>query len=201
MLDSASYSVPAAHMKSRSWKTPTFRERFSATWRLMNAATGKSPAHVFASQPGVANNKEIDMKRFLIMAAVAAATIATQALAADVGISISIGQPGFYGRLDIGGYPPPQVIYRQPIAVEQVPMDRPPIYLRVPLAHAKHWRRYCHQYNACGERVFFVQDGWYNRQYVPRYREQHRDRRDAHREGHRENYQGGHRGDEHDRDR
>ena len=58
------------------------------------------------------------MKRFLIAAAVAAVTAATPALAADVGVSVTIGEPGFYGRLDIGGFPPPQVIYRQPKAVE-----------------------------------------------------------------------------------
>lgn len=53
------------------------------------------------------------MTLFLIAAAVAAVTVTvtTPALAADVGISVSIGQPGFYGRLDIGDYPQPQVIY------------------------------------------------------------------------------------------
>ncbi len=125
------------------------------------------------------------MKRFLIAAAVAAATIATiatPALAADVGVSISIGEPGFYGRLDIGNFPQPQVIYRQPVIIERVPMERPPIYLRVPPGHAKHWSKHCREYNACGERVFFVQDSWYNREYVPRYQEQHRDRRDERRD-------------------
>lgn len=121
------------------------------------------------------------MKRFLITAAVAAVTVAAPVLAADVGVSVSIGQPGFYGRIDIGDFPQPQLIYPQPIIVQQVPMDRPPIYLRVPPGHAKHWRKHCHQYNACGERVYFVQDNWYNREYVPRYQEQHRDRRDGRR--------------------
>jgi hypothetical protein len=116
----------------------------------------------------------------------------TTAPAADVGVSVSIGQPGFYGRIDIGGYPPPQVIYRQPIVVERGPMNRPPIYLRVPPGHAKHWRKYCHEYNACGERVYFVQDKWYNREYVPRYQKQHRDHRDN-RDGRREDdRRGGH---------
>ena len=116
------------------------------------------------------------MKRLLFAAALAATAI--PALAADVGVSISIGQPGFYGRIDIGGYPPPQLIYRQPLVVERVPVAAPPIYLRVPPYQARHWRRYCREYAACGERVFFVRDDWYQREYVPRYREQHRDRRD-----------------------
>ena len=131
------------------------------------------------------------MKRFLIAAALAAAAIATPALASDVGVSISIGQPGFYGRLDIGGFPQPQVIYREPIVIERVPANRPPIYLRVPPGYAKHWGKHCREYNACGERVFFVQDSWYNREYVPRYQEQHRDRRDDGWDERREDHRGG----------
>ncbi|PIY01581.1 MAG: hypothetical protein COZ23_02435 [Hydrogenophilales bacterium CG_4_10_14_3_um_filter_58_23] len=141
------------------------------------------------------------MKRFLIAAIVAAATVTIPALAADVGVSVSIGQPGFYGRLDIGDYPPPQVIYRQPRIIERVPMDRPPIYLRVPPGHAKHWSKNCHKYNACGERVYFVQDGWYNREYVPRYQELHRDRRDERRDDHRGNQKNDRHGNDHDHGR
>lgn len=120
------------------------------------------------------------MKRLLLAAALAAATVPV--VAADVGVSLSIGQPGFYGRLDIGDYPRPQLIYRQPLVIERVSDDRPPIYLHVPPGHAKNWRKHCRKYNACGERVFFVQDNWYNREYVPRYQAQHRDRRDDRRD-------------------
>ena len=139
------------------------------------------------------------MKRFLIAAAVAVATVTIPALAADVGVSVSIGQPGFYGQIDIGDYyPPPQVIYRQPRFVERVSMDRPPIYLRVPPGHAKHWSKNCHKYNACGERVYFVKDDWYNREYVPRYQEQHRDRGDDRRDEHRDDRRGKQKNDRHD---
>ncbi|MFY9327679.1 MAG: hypothetical protein WAO76_06610 [Georgfuchsia sp.] len=115
------------------------------------------------------------MKRFLITAALAAATFTAPALAADVGVSISVGQPGFYGRLDIGdyGYSQPQVIYRQPVVVQRVEVDRPPVYLRVPRSHRKNWKKHCRQYNACGERVLFVQNNWYNRDYAPHYRDYH----------------------------
>ena len=117
------------------------------------------------------------MKRFLIAAAIAVTSATIPAFAADVSVSVSIGDPGFYGRIDIGGYPPPQVIYRQPrIIVREVEVEsRPPIYLRVPPGHAKNWRKHCHKYNACGERVYFVQDNWYTHEYVPHYREQYRD--------------------------
>ena len=131
------------------------------------------------------------MKRFLIAAAIAATTssLATPALATDVGVSISIGQPGFYGRLDIGDYPPPQLIYSRPIIIEQEVSYGPPIYLRVPPGHAKHWRKHCREYGACGQRVYFVQDDWYNREYVPRYQEHHRDdHRDQRGDGHREDH-------------
>ena len=132
------------------------------------------------------------MKRFLIATAVAAATLATPALAADVGVSVSIGQPGFYGRLDIGDYPQPQVIYSQPRIIERVSMNRPPIYLRVPPGHAKHWSKHCREYDACGERVYFVQNNWYNQEYVPRYQEHQRVSRDDRRDEYRDDYRGNH---------
>ena len=149
------------------------------------------------------------MRLFLIALLLAAAT--APARAADVGVSVSIGQPGFYGRLDIGDYPPPLLIYQQPRMVRRVPESRPPVYLRVPPGHARDWRRYCGRYDACGERVYFVRDNWYQREYVPRYRDRHGDRHDQRRDGprgdsgndHRDNdYRGNdHRGNDHERGR
>ena len=140
------------------------------------------------------------MKRFLLAASIATAALCTPALAADVGVSVSIGQPGFYGRLDVGGFPAPALIYRQPMMVRQVametnrwfmtPMERPPLYLRVPPGHAKHWNKHCREYDACDERVYFVQNNWYNREYVPRHQERYGDRRDYERDGGREHYRG-----------
>ena len=77
------------------------------------------------------------MKRLILAAAVVAAAMSAPVFAADVGVSVSIGQPGFYGRLDIGGYPPPQVIYSQPRVVERVYVEREPVYMRVPPAMQK----------------------------------------------------------------
>jgi len=142
------------------------------------------------------------MKRFLISAAITAATLSVPALATDVGVSISIGQPGFYGQLDIGDFPQPRVLYSQPIIVERgVYMNRPPVYLRVPPGYAKNWKKHCHEYNACNERVLFVNDNWYEREYVPRYQEQHRDRGHDYRDNDRGDDHGnkGH-GNKHDRD-
>ena len=135
------------------------------------------------------------MKRFVFAAAAAAAAAvalaAVPAFATDVGVSVSVGQPGFYGRIDIGDVPPPQLIYAQPVVVEPVAVVGPPLYLHVPPGHAKHWSKHCREYNACGQRVYFVQDNWYNNVYVPSYREHgggRGERRDGN--GHRDNDRG-----------
>lgn len=143
------------------------------------------------------------MKKILFAACLAAS--APMALSAELGVSVSIGQPGFYGQLDIGGYPPPQVIYRQPRMIYNVPVEREPIYLRVPPGHAKNWRKYCGRYDACNERVYFVQNNWYQRQYAPQYRQNHfdgrhsrpDDRRDERHDERRDDRDRGHGGDDH----
>ena len=115
------------------------------------------------------------MKRFLIVAAFVAAT--TPALAANVGVSINVGQPGFYGRIDIYDFPRPQLVYSEPVVIQPVAVNvrSQPIYLHVPPGHAKDWRKHCRKYNACSQRVYFVQESWYNDVYVPRYREREQD--------------------------
>jgi hypothetical protein len=115
------------------------------------------------------------MKRFVIAALILAASGA--ALAADVGVSVSVGQPGFYGRIDIGNAPPPVLLYPQPVVIQPVrvvqPMPVQPLYLHVPPGHAKDWGKHCAKYNACSQPVYFVKDDWYNTVYVPHYQEQH----------------------------
>jgi hypothetical protein len=120
------------------------------------------------------------VKRFLVAAAVAA--VAARALVADAGVSVQIGEPGFYGSIDIGGFPQPQLIYPQPVMIQREPVqvELEPIYLHVPPGHAKHWAKHCHRYNACGRQVYFVQNSWYDHQYVPRYREIQRERDGQH---------------------
>ena len=95
----------------------------------------------------------------------------TPASAADVGVSVNISEPGFYGRIDIGRVPAPVLIYPQAVIIEQrsVNVMRQPIYLRVPPGHEKKWNKHCSRYNACGQPVYFVQNGWYRDVYAPRY--------------------------------
>ena len=134
-------------------------------------------------------------KSMIVVAALIGAAGLGPAGAADLGVSISLGQPGFYGRLDIGDYPQPEIIYRRPVLIERVPRGevRQPLYLHVPPGHERRWRQHCAQYNACGQPVYFVRDKWYQQTYVSRYREHHRD--EAGRD------QGRGHGHEHDRDR
>jgi len=65
----------------------------------------------------------------------------------------------------------------------------PPLYLRVPPGHIKDWRKHCREYNACGERVYFVEENWYNHEYVPRYQQRHQgnDRGDGRNDDHHKN--------------
>jgi hypothetical protein len=108
------------------------------------------------------------MKRLLVTL-VFAGCAATPALATEVGVSVTAGQPGFYGRIDIGNFPQPRLIYAQPVVIEPVRAvePAPPIYLHVPPGHAKNWRKHCQKYDACGRPAYFVQDDWYNSVYVP----------------------------------
>lgn len=120
------------------------------------------------------------MKRILFAALLGAA--AFSATAANVGVSVNIGDPNFYGSIDIGNYPPPQLLYPRPVIIQGGGVAVAPLYLHVPIAHSRNWRRYCGMYNACGRPVYFVNDNWYRQVYAPRYRNEHgrgHDRRDG----------------------
>ena len=144
-----------------------------------------------------------------VVTALAGSAMAGSAMAADVGLSINIGQPGFFGQLDLGDGPPPPpaLINPQPIVIHR---DRGysggPIYLHVPPGYERNWGRHCAQYDACGRPVYFVRDEWYQHTYVPRYQSRHHEegRRDEERrqEDRRqeEHHDAQDRRDDHDRD-
>ena len=51
--------------------------------------------------------------------------IAAPALAADLGLSLNVGQPGFFGQINIGDVPqPPALVYARPIVIHRDPADR-----------------------------------------------------------------------------
>lgn len=103
--------------------------------------------------------KTSSIRPLLALAALAASVSFHPAQAQDVGVSIGINQPGFYGRIDIGNTQP-VLIYPQPviIAPPAYGVRQRPIYMRVPPGHAKDWKRYCSRYSACNQPVYFVRD-------------------------------------------
>ena len=104
------------------------------------------------------------MKNILI-AVLAAGSVGSAA--AQVGVSVSINQPGVYGRVNIGEVPRPALVLPQPVIISQprVVVRRDPVYLYVPPAHQQNWRRYCGRYAACGQPVYFVRDEWVRERY------------------------------------
>jgi hypothetical protein len=122
---------------------------------------------------------------------------AAPAMADDVSVSIGINRPGFYGQLNIGEFPHPQVVYPRPIVIQQEPAyrDAEPLYLHVPRGHEKHWSKHCATYHACGRPVYFVRDDWYKQEYERRHRqdndEQGDDRRERHHHGNKHDHEDG----------
>lgn len=134
------------------------------------------------------------MKRTIALAALAASLpFSLPAMAADVGVSVQISQPGVYGRIDIGRFPQPHAVVQQPVQVyrPRLALPRQPVYLYVPAGHRQDWRNHCRAYGACGVPVYFVRHDWYGQQVRPRgdghrgyeWRDDRRDDRRADRRG------------------
>jgi len=90
-------------------------------------------------------------------------------------VSVSIGEPGFFGRIDLGGgAPPPEVIntqagdHRASLVYGQRAADLP---ARTARPRARLWAAIAPAYNACGQPVYFVRDDWYTNVYARHYRE------------------------------
>ena len=101
-----------------------------------------------------------------LAAGFAIALFTSTAGATDVGVSVHIGQPGFYGRIDFGNTAPPAVVLREPIWVQRQPVRVEPVYMRIPPGHQKNWGKHCARYNACGVPVYFVREDWYEQRYA-----------------------------------
>jgi hypothetical protein len=111
-----------------------------------------------------------------ILAITLAACVLAPALAqTSVGVSIGINQPGVYGRIDIGNFPQPRIIYPQPVIIAPGPVAvyQQPVYLYVPPGHQKNWAKHCYRYNACGQPVYFVQEEWVRERYEERRDDRH----------------------------
>ena len=92
---------------------------------------------------------------------------------ADVSASVAVSQPGLYGQITIGDFPRPAVIYTQPVWVARPAkvVYVEPVYMRIPPGHEKQWSKHCAEYGACGRPVYFVREDWYQKTYVPYYRD------------------------------
>jgi len=119
-----------------------------------------------------------------ILPLLAGTVLVGAAQAADVGVSVQVGQPGFYGRIDIGNVAPPPVVLAEPIWVQRAAVRPQPIYLRVPPGHQKHWDKHCREYNACGVPVYFVREDWYHDHYSHQDQDQPADDGKDHGKGH-----------------
>jgi hypothetical protein len=110
------------------------------------------------------------MNKSLLFSPAGLALLLVSATAAQaqthVGVSVTVRQPGVYGRIDIGGGPP-AVVYPQPVIITppRVVVERSPVYLYVPPGHQKNWSRYCSRYAACGQPVYFVREEWVRERY------------------------------------
>jgi len=127
------------------------------------------------------------MKTAYCLGVVAALALGGTAAHADVDISVALrGEiaPGVYGRVDLGGRPPPTLVYAKPVIIEQPPphvVVAEPLYLHVPPEHARAWRLHCREYHACNRQVYFVK----SREYEPGYiRAREHEREEARREEH-----------------
>lgn len=94
------------------------------------------------------------------------------------GVSVRIGEPGFYGRLELGDAPKPVLVSPSPVIIER---EHPgtPAYVYVPAEQQRDWANNCSKYAACGRPVYFVEERWYNDVYVPHYRSKHEIRKEA----------------------
>ena len=83
-----------------------------------------------------------------------------------------VGDPSYYGQVDLVNNTAPALVYSTPAVVQAPPpgVYYPPVYLRVPPVYYQNWPQYCGYYNACFYPVFFVQEGWYLNVYSPWYR-------------------------------
>ena len=82
---------------------------------------------------------------------------------AQVALSVQVGQPGYYGQINIGRSDGPQLVYPSPVTAYPQAWSqwRQPIYMLVPSFQVSNWGGYCNLYNACNRPVYFVREDWY----------------------------------------
>lgn len=126
------------------------------------------------------------VKKMLVPGLFAVTTLLVpQTQAQDVSISLQGHiQPGLYGHVQLGSpslavYP--QHVYTQPVYVKPIygqphPVYVQPVLVQAPRKHRKHWKKYCHHYGVCQQRVQFVEIDYRPRHYEKVYVYHERDR-------------------------
>ena len=118
------------------------------------------------------------MRSKLAMSAIAVATVLGSAAYAG-GVTIQVGEPGYYGPIELSDAPKPVLINPQAVVIEKERVVQEPTYVIVPAEQQRDWANYCARYEACGRPVYFVESRWYNDVYVPHYKSKHELKKDA----------------------
>lgn len=120
----------------------------------------------------------MSLVRFLLKTAATVAVVLFSLTCAQarthVNVNLNFGDVGYFGVIPpMSGYTPRVWNTNPVVAVGAAIAGVAAIYLNVPNAHRKDWKRYCGQYNACDKPVHFVQGNWYRQVYAPQYRKNH----------------------------
>ena len=138
-------------------------------------------------------------KKLLLLGGLLLLQSSSIVFACELGINVILsGQiaPGIYGEVELGNAPRPRVVYAQPVVIlaDKRYVRVEPIYLHVPPGHAKKWSKHCHDYNACGRKVYFVKSEEYEPEYINRNRHSEDENERRHVEKHHEKNNGKHGG-------
>src|SRR5688572_23287281 len=82
-------------------------------------STPSAPAtQIPAIRPGILQTGVQTMRKMFVLMLLAC----VPAVAADVAVSVAVGEPGFYGRIDIGTFPQPRVIIPTSVVIHAIPV-------------------------------------------------------------------------------
>src|SRR5271169_6605564 len=99
----------------------------NAIMAIMKLYAAMVPRRRMFMAPGGARRRSMSRQlhflglELLLAAALGLAAVGGTAMAGDVVVSISVGQPGFFGQINIGNIPQAQVVYAQPVVVQPAP--------------------------------------------------------------------------------
>jgi len=106
--------------------------------------------------------------------------VATLALAAGCALAQGKSTDEFFGRIEMGGAPAPELMSnrvvkgqhlhshgRTALPAAQIAGFEAPVYFHVRPGEEVRWAAHCKSYNACDLPVLFVTEAWYRDTYLP----------------------------------